>query len=134
MKPPTPSRTFSRSNRPTPRAIRLAARAWISFLIVFSLQPLRLRAIAFGKPLHPLLHAFVFGLAAALVLMRSAKPSQRLIRTSGILLMAAALETAQSTIYGFRMEWRDFWSDTLGVLIAVVAIGVSVRVSKQASS
>ena len=119
MKPPTQSRTFSRFKL-TPGALSSAARVWIALLIVFSLQPMRLRAIAFGKPLHPLLHASLFGIAAALMLIRSAGPAQRLIRTSGILLVAAGLETAQSLIYGHRTEWTDFRSDAFGVLIAVV--------------
>ena len=120
MKPPTPSRISSRF-KPTPGALSSAAWVWIAILIVVSLQPVRLRAIAFGKPLHPLLHASMFGLAAALMLIRSAGPARRLIRTFGILLVAAALEIAQSMIYGHRIEWKDLGSDAVGILIAVVA-------------
>lgn len=122
-----------RFNPLTPRAQSLAAWAWIALLIVFSLQPLRLRAIASGRPLHPLVHALMFGLAALLSLIRNARRTQRLIRTAAILLVAAGLETAQSMFYGHRTEWTDVWSDAFGVLIVVVATRVAVRVKKRAS-
>jgi len=133
MKPPTPSRTFLRVNPPASRALRLAAWAWFAILIVCSLQPLRVRAIAFGKPLHPLLHIFLFGLTAALLLIRSTRGTERLIRASGVLLLAVGLETAQSLLYGHRTEWRDFWSDAFGVLIALVAARVFQRRVKSLS-
>ena len=93
---------------------------------------MRLRAIAFGKPLHPLLHASMFGLAA-LMLIQGASPKQRLIRASGILLVAVGLESAQSMIYGHRTEWKDFWSDTFGVLFALLIARGFRQVSKRAS-
>jgi VanZ family protein len=106
----------------TRKNLRRAAASWIVFLVVFSLQPLRLRAIAGGKPLHPALHVIVFGLAALFPLLLSANRMQEWVRALGILFLGIGIEMGQSFIYGHRTEWRDFRADVLGVLGAVVMI------------
>jgi len=104
------------------RNLRRAATAWIVFLIVFSLQPLRLRAIAGGKPLHPALHVIVYGLAALFPLLLSVNRMQESVRALGVLFLGFGIETGQSFLYGRHTEWRDLRADVLGVLAAMVAI------------
>jgi VanZ family protein len=100
--------------------LRRAATAWIVFLIVFSLQPLRLRAIAGGKPFHPALHMIVYGLAALFPLLLSVNRTQESVRVLGVLFLGIGIEMGQSFIYGRRTEWGDFKADVLGVLAALV--------------
>ena len=102
--------------------LRRAAASWIVFLAVFSLQPLRLRAIAGGKPLHPALHVIVYGLAALFPLLLTVNRMQEWGRALGVLFLGIGIEMGQSLIYRHRTERRDFKADLLGVLTALVMI------------
>jgi hypothetical protein len=106
----------------TRKNLRRAAASWIVFLVVFSLQPLRLRTVAGGKPLHPALHVIAFGLAALFPLLLSVNRTQEWARALGVLFPGVGIEMGQSLIYGHHTEWKDFRADVLGVLFALVMI------------
>lgn len=106
----------------TRRQLRCAAAAWIVLLTVISLQPLRLRAIAGGQPLHPVLHFILFGGAALFPLLLSANRAQAWIRALFVLCIGICVEMGQSLLYRHRTEWRDFEADALGVVAAAIVI------------
>ena len=106
----------------TRKNLRRAAAVWIVFLVVFSFQPLRLRAIAGGKPLHPALHVIVYGLAALFPLLLSVNRIQEWVRALGVLFLGVGVEMGQSFLYGHRTEWRDFRADALGVVFVLITI------------
>lgn len=104
------------------RSLRCIAAVWIGLLIVFSLQPLRLRAIAGGSPLHPAVHVLTFGFAALFPLLLSVTRMQEWTRALGVLCLGIGIEIAQGFIYRHRTEWRDFEADLLGILAAALLI------------
>jgi hypothetical protein len=92
------------------------------FLVVLSLQPLRLHAAMRGTLSHFLLHVVLFGFAAVIPLLLSANPADESARALCVFCLTGAIEIAQGLIYGFRTEWRDFAADGIGVLIAFLAM------------
>jgi hypothetical protein len=94
------------------------------FLVVVSLQPLRLHATIRGTAGHFFLHTLLFGFAAVIPLLLSMNPAHESARAFGVFCLTGALEIAQSLIYRFRTEWRDLEADGIGILIAFLAIRV----------
>ncbi len=104
--------------------LRRAGAVWIVFLVVVSLQPLRLHATIRGTAGHFFLHALLFGFAAVIPLLLSVNPAHESARAFGVLCIAAALEITQGLIYRFRTEWRDLEADGIGILIVFLIIRV----------
>ncbi len=102
--------------------MRRAGTIWIVFLVVLSLQPLRLHGVIRGRASHLFLHALLFGFAAVIPLLLSVNRAQECARVICVFGLTAAIEIAQGLIYGFRTEWRDLAADGVGILIAFVAI------------
>jgi hypothetical protein len=94
------------------------------FLVVLSLQPLRLHATVRGTAGHFFLHLLLFGFAAVIPLMLSVNPAQESASVFCVFCLTGALEIAQGLIYRFRTEWRDLAADGIGILIAFLAIRV----------
>jgi hypothetical protein len=110
--------------------LRWAGTTWIVFLVVLSLQPLRLHSAIRGTASHFLLHVLLFGLAAVIPLLLSSNRVHESARAFCVFCLTGAIEIAQGLIYGFRTEWRDLEADGIGVLIALLAIRVwRVRMS-----
>jgi glycopeptide antibiotics resistance protein len=106
----------------TRHGLRWAATIWIVFLVVLSLQPLRLHGAIRGTASHIFLHVLLFGFAAVIPLLLSVNRAQECARVICVLGLTGAIEISQGLIYGFRTEWRDLEADGIGVLIAFVAI------------
>jgi len=104
------------------RTLRWAGAAWIAFLVLVSLQPLRLRATVRGTTGHLFVHLVLFGSAAVLPLLLSENRVAESVRAFGILCLAAAIEIAQGRIYHIKTEWSDIEFDCIGVLTVFVAI------------
>jgi hypothetical protein len=102
--------------------LRWAGATWIVFLVLLSLQPMRLRPIARGTHGHLFVHLVLFGSAAVLPLLLSENRVAESVRALGILCLAAAIEIAQSRIYHHKTEWSDLEFDFIGVLTVFVAI------------
>jgi len=102
--------------------LRWAGTVWIVFLVVLSLQPLRLHAAIPGTASHFLLHLLLFGFAAVIPLLLSVSPAHETARALCVFCLTGAIEIAQGLIYGFRTEWRDLATDGIGILIAFLAI------------
>ena len=92
------------------------------FLVVSSLQPLRLRATVQGTAGHFILHVVLFGFAAVIPLLLSGNRAQESARALGVLCLTGGIEIAQGLIYGFHTELRDLEADGMGVLIAFLCI------------
>jgi hypothetical protein len=90
--------------------------------VLFSFQPLRLRAISGGRPLHAALHVIVFGITALLPLLLCVNRVQEWARALGVLCLGIGIEVGQSLLYRHRTEWKDFRADVLGILAAVVVV------------
>jgi hypothetical protein len=106
----------------TRHKLRLAAAVWIALLVAFSLQPWRLRAIAGGRPLHPALHVVMFGLAALFPLLLSASLVREWTRALSVLCLGIGIEVVQGLVYRHHTEWKDFKSDVLGILSAILVV------------
>jgi hypothetical protein len=103
-------------------SLRWAGTVWIVFLVVLSLQPLRLHAAIRGTASHVLLHVLLFGSAAVIPLLLSVNPAHECARALCVFCLTGAIEIAQGLIYGRRTEWQDLATDGIGVLIAFLAI------------
>ncbi len=105
----------------TRRTLRWAGAAWIMFLVVLSLQPLRWRRTNQGTSGHGLLHLVSFGIATIFSLLLSKNLFQSCKRAFCVLALAGGIEVAQGRLYRYHTEWRDVLADGLGVLVAFVA-------------
>ena len=104
------------------RNLRWAAVIWVALLIVISIQPFRVHALRNFAHFHFALHVLWFGLAALLFLALSQSLRLEWIVTVSLICLGAAIEAAQTALYHHRFEWKDLRADSLGVLVAFLAI------------
>jgi hypothetical protein len=107
---------------PARNNLRRTGATWVVFVVMLSLQPVRLRSTIRGTAAHLLLHVVMFGFAAIAPLLLSGNRAQESARAFFVLCLAVAIEIAQRLIYGHRTEWWDVEMDGAGVLLAFVAI------------
>jgi hypothetical protein len=88
--------------------------AWVIFLVVVSLQPLRPTSTKSGTPAHLFVHVLVFGFTAFLLQLR---PKAAFLCP---LVLAAAIELTQHFIYRHKFEWHDLLADVLGIALAIL--------------
>jgi hypothetical protein len=103
--------------------LRQIAAAWIVGLIVLSIQPLRPHATGQGTVWHFVVHVGAFMVATLLPLLLTVKRVQEWFRALSVLSLAFVIETSQGLVYHHPVEWRDFRSDGIGVLIALALLG-----------
>jgi glycopeptide antibiotics resistance protein len=108
----------------TRRNIRWAGVICVALLIAISVQPFRVHAIRNLSHWHSTLHVLWFGLAAFLFLMLSQSRSREWAVAATFVCLGAAIEAVQTKLYHQRFEWKDLCADTLGVLIAFMAIQI----------
>ena len=101
---------------------------WASLTVVASLQPLRIRPLAYGHGLHSVAHVVAFGVLAGLAVL-CAKPGFRSFAVGACILLGALLESIQSALYGSAMEWSDLRDDALGAVVFSVLATIVLRVS-----
>lgn len=111
----------------TRKRLRWTAQAWITCLVILSLQPRRFNATHQGAGLHWVAHVFAFGVAAVLLFVLARSRGQQWIGALSLVGLATAIETAQCLIYHGVFEWWDVRSDTAGILIAMVCIRLSMK-------
>jgi len=88
--------------------IRWLIALWAIFLVIFSLQPLRLSAARGGTWTHLILHTLAFGLPAFVLVRLRVSKRALLICSIGL---ALCIEAAQSIIYRNPFEWQDLGAD-----------------------
>ena len=95
--------------------IRIVTIAWLTFLIVGSLQPARPSVV---KSVHREIHWLGFAGPAILQFIVSRTRRQEVLSAFAIFLLGLSLEVLQHLIYRNSMEWLDVRDDGLAILAA----------------
>ncbi len=85
------------------------------------MQPYRPRGES-QSIVHNLWHAFVFGVAALLLMALANGRKREWIGAASVFGLALGIEIAQYLLYKGRFEWWDVRDDTIGLLIAMLLI------------
>jgi len=94
---------------------------WFVCLVLGSFLPLRWKTRLLLKgPLHLPVHFTVF-LVSGLLLFASLRPFARQFpRFVALIGLAFAIESLQCLVFHNTFEWRDLFTDTLGVSVALL--------------
>jgi hypothetical protein len=96
--------------------------AWVIFLMIVSMQPLRSGLARAGSVTHVILHVLVFGFTACLLHMWGARPASPWVAALGTFWLAVGIELAQHLVYRHTFEWQDLFADVLGTVIAILLL------------
>ena len=102
------------------RQLRWILGAWVTCLVILSLQPLRVHAARGGTLTHLALHILAFGFPTWLLQRLSARRTGAWLAVLCALCLAAGIESAQHLIYRNPFEWQDLSADLLGAVIAIL--------------
>jgi hypothetical protein len=95
--------------------LNIVTMAWLTFLIVGSLQPARPSVV---KSVHREIHWLGFAVPAILQFIVSRTRRQEVLSAFAIFFLGLSLEILQHLIYRNRMEWFDVRDDGLAILAA----------------
>jgi hypothetical protein len=95
--------------------IRIITMAWLTLLIIGSLQPARPSVV---KSVHREIHWLGFAVPTILQFIVSRTRRQEVLSAFAIFLVGLSLEVLQHLIYGNGMEWLDVRDNGLAILAA----------------
>ena len=95
--------------------VRIFTMAWLTFLIVGSLQPARPSIV---KSVHREIHWVGFAAPAILQFVVSRSRRQEVLSAFAIFFLGLSLEVLQHLIYRNPMEWFDIRDDGLAIFTA----------------
>jgi hypothetical protein len=98
---------------------------WFTCVVIGSLLPRWKHLFHIPHRFHLPMHFAVFALSTFVAFGLAPSRGRRIFCSMALIGLALVLETLQRAIYPIRFEWRDFVTDTLGVLAALLLVVIS---------